>query len=123
MRKEMERRREPRFPCNQPARITCLSGQEQSFDGLLVNLSGRGLRIALTTPIPVNIPIRIDVGDMLLLGDICYCRKEDDVYSVGVALAHSILEMSALTHLMTRLTHDSHYAQEAVERVKLDADS
>lgn len=115
----MERRREPRFPCNQPARVTCLSGNEESQDGLLVNLSGRGLRIALKEPIPINIAARIDVGDMLLLGDICYCRKEGESYSVGIALAHSILEVSALNHLMARLTQDSYHALDHLERANL----
>jgi hypothetical protein len=39
----------------------------------------------------------------MLLGDVCYCREETEGYSLGIALSHSILEMTALGHLMDRL--------------------
>src|SRR5262245_53143274 len=113
----MERRREERFPCNQPARVTCLVSGGEGMDGVVINLSGRGLRVTTKHAIAVGTALRIDVGDMMLLGDVCYCRREGEDYSVGVALAHSILEMSALSKLMTRLTEESHHTHDSVEKL------
>ncbi|MBI4910483.1 MAG: PilZ domain-containing protein [Acidobacteria bacterium] len=87
-----------------PARICALNGDDSlSANGTLSNISGRGARIVVNQPFPTDTPVRIDVGETLLLGDVCYCRQDPEGFSIGVALSHSILEMTAVGDLMERL--------------------
>jgi len=102
----VERRKEPRFQIDQTARITNLRTREV-LDAQLLNISGRGARVSVPSQLPINTPLRIDVGDVMLLGDVCYCRMDAiNRFSVGVALAHSIFEMESLGRLMQRLTQE-----------------
>lgn len=99
----MDRRREPRFECQQPARIINLRNDE-TLDGWVINVSGRGMQVRLPRRLPVNTPVRLDYGDTLLLGDICYCQDDGDTALCGIILAHSLLGTSALASLMQRVT-------------------
>ena len=103
----MDLRREPRFPSQAAARVRALTGEgSESSEGRLQDVSGRGVRILVNQPFAVNTPVRIDVGERLLLGDVCYCREEGERYEIGVSLSHAILEMSPLTKLMEHLQKD-----------------
>jgi hypothetical protein len=108
----VERRKEPRFDCRQPATLHCLSGSHAACAGILMNISGKGARMVVDRPFPINMPVRIDAGDMLLLAEICYCRPESGGFSLGLALSHSLLEMTALGNIMRQLV-DTPAAQPA----------
>lgn len=94
----MERRREPRFICNQPAHVRDLATNQET-EACLREISGRGARLWTAVPLAVNAPVRVDVAGAMLLGDVCYCRPEEGQYVVGVALAHSVWEMASLERL------------------------
>ncbi|MCS7027073.1 MAG: PilZ domain-containing protein [Bryobacteraceae bacterium] len=100
----MERRREPRFPCLRPAKITLLQGEQLSHSAQMQNICGRGARLLVRSPLPVGLPVRIDAEDLLLLGDVCYCQQEEtQLFSVGVAVAHSISNLRELAALARAL--------------------
>ncbi|HUQ95632.1 MAG TPA: PilZ domain-containing protein [Bryobacteraceae bacterium] len=99
----MDRRREPRFPSHQPARVTFLATPERTVDGTLIDVSAWGVQLLLAAATKVNVPVRIDAGDTMMLGDVCYCRAANGEYYVGVKLAHSLIETPALTQLVQRL--------------------
>lgn len=99
----MDRRREPRFECKQNACITLLDGSPVPLEGTLVNISADGARLTVGEPLPINVPVRVDVGETLLLGDVCYCQPEAEGYSVGIALAHAVVEATSLNALLTNL--------------------
>ena len=102
----VDRRREPRFDCQQPVRIQNLLDKDTVLEGTLLNISGKGLQIALPAKMAVSTPIRIDIGDLMLLGDVCNIREQDDNWVAGVVLAHSIPGVSALSQLVLRLLRE-----------------
>lgn len=102
----MDRRREPRFDCNQQGRLVILDTDE-SLEVTIVNLSGRGMQLRLKRSIPISTAVRIDYADNLLLGDICYCRVEGDDTTCGVRLSHSLLGPATLANLSRQLDRRS----------------
>ncbi|MBL8228431.1 MAG: PilZ domain-containing protein [Bryobacterales bacterium] len=102
----MERRREPRFDCRKPAIVTLLSSNAPPIPATLQNISGRGARITAECAVPLSAPVRIDAGDLLLLGDVCYCHQEANGFALGIALAHSVSDVAALTALMGSLAEE-----------------
>src|SRR5262249_44804153 len=102
----VDRRREPRFDCQQPARIQNLVEKSTVLEGTLLNISGKGLQISFPAKMAVSTPIRIDIGDLMLLGDVCNIREQGDNWIAGVVLAHSIPGVSALSQLVLRLLRE-----------------
>ena len=92
----MDRRAEPRFSIDVSARVTLLAEPPVTVEGRIVNASGRGLRIEVGSPVPASIPVRVDVGDSVLLGETCYCAPEGGHYSVGLQLDQILAEVSEL---------------------------
>jgi hypothetical protein len=103
----MDRRREPRFDCQLPVCVTPLAGNSASLKGILTNISPQGARIAVSAPLDLNVPVRVDTGDVFLLGDVCYCHPEPGGYSVGVVLAHSVGANGSLSAFLTALMSSS----------------
>jgi hypothetical protein len=103
----MDRRREPRFDCQLPVCVTALAGNSTPLDGILMNISPQGARIVLSAPLSPNIPVRVDIGDVFLLGDVCYCHLEAGGHSVGITLAHTVGSDGSLGALMNSLGEHS----------------
>lgn len=85
----MDRRREPRVEANQPVFISVLEllpHLSARLEGRAIDLSGRGMRIALGTHIPPGSALKIEMGDSILLGEISYCNPKDNAYVAGVQL-------------------------------------
>jgi hypothetical protein len=99
----MERRQQPRFPVHVTARITILSGDRQELTGTLESVSQGGMRITATDPLPENTAIKVEWGDGLALGDVCWCRAEGAGFSAGIRLQHSLGSLSDLETLARRL--------------------
>ena len=100
----MDRRAEPRVPTDLIARLTVLAEPSITVEGRVINASGRGLRILVDAPVPVNLPVRIDTGDSVLLGEICYCAPEGGHFGVGLQLDEVLAEVSELArHVDTLL--------------------
>ncbi len=95
----MERRREERFETDRQAIVTVLDGDKTSIAGRVVNASGRGLRLLVDRPIPVNSPVRVDLDGQLLLGEVCYTAPEGADVAVGLSLdqvLHDVTEVAKL---------------------------
>lgn len=95
----MERRREPRIACYQRAALTLLSGERRTILCHVIDLSGQGMRIVLDEPLPVNMPISIEIGDWMALGDVRYSRPEYSHYAVGLELDQVVMGLRALDAL------------------------
>lgn len=122
----LDRRREPRTPANYPVRITVLGNPDRVVEGTLLEVSGRGVRVKLREKLPLSSPVRIDLDDNLLLGDVCYCRRVEQGYAAGVALAHSLGSVHQLASLMKSISwpkaeegrneHTAHQAGDPAKR-------
>jgi len=82
----MDRRREPRFRTNQQAEVTLLGEEPVTIGGTTVDMSGRGIRLRLGCPIPVNSPVQVKLKDSILLGEVCRVEPAGEGFFVALML-------------------------------------
>lgn len=95
----MERRSELRLALDQAVRITCLDENRHVVVGRAVNLSGRGIRVLLPDGLRAGQPVRVDVDDTLLLGEVCYCEPGEKEFVVGIEIDQALGSLSDLARL------------------------
>jgi hypothetical protein len=61
--------------------------------------SGRGLRLVLKQPVLTGTLVKVQSDDWLMLGEVCYCRKERLNFVVGLQLEHSLTGLQELEKL------------------------
>ncbi len=61
--------------------------------------SGRGLRLVLKQPVPAGTLVKVQSDDWLMLGEVCYCRKERLNFVAGLQLEHSLMGLQELEKL------------------------
>ena len=76
----MELRRQPHLPCYQRAWLRLLTDELHVIACRVIELRGTGLRIVLDEPVPLNVPICIESGDWMALGEVCHCALEYQHY-------------------------------------------
>jgi hypothetical protein len=83
-------RRTPRFPVSIPARV--FSGANDApLEGKIVDVSGEGLGIELTTPIPKQTNIAVQSEENTALGVVRHCREiSAGRFRAGVQLHHIV---------------------------------
>jgi len=96
-----------RLEINQPVQVTLLGEQGFVQPGILANLSGRGARILVGTPLPLDSAVRLDWADSLALGEVKYCLPAVEGCQVGLDLQHSLTDLSGLARLAERLLAES----------------
>jgi hypothetical protein len=60
------------------------------------NASGRGLGLVTREPIPAGAAIRIEIEDVLVLGEAIYCRSDENGHFVGVELDQVLVGLTEL---------------------------
>jgi len=98
-----ERRQESRLKANQPVTLTVLTvsigPRSPVFEACILEVSGSGLRVRTPGPIPCGAPVRVDAGELPMLGKVCRCKPENGAYTVGINLSHSIAALAELEKL------------------------
>jgi hypothetical protein len=87
--------------------LTQLSEPPQPIPAQVQNISGSWLHLVLEQSVPLDAPVRIDLENMLFLGEVRYCHGTRDGYAVGIALEHSLTHLDGLQTLMDRLFKDN----------------
>lgn len=83
-------RRTPRFPVKLPARVFA-SSTDVPLDGTIVDVSGEGLGIELTVPIPKQTNIAVQSEENTALGVVRHCREiPGGLFRAGVQLHHIV---------------------------------
>jgi PilZ domain-containing protein len=83
-------RRTPRFPVSIPARIFS-SASDAPLEGTIVDVSGEGLGIELTSPLPMQANIAVQSEENTALGVVRHCRElSSGLFRAGVQLHHII---------------------------------
>lgn len=103
----MERRKEQRVNSNESVRVTVLDEQENTFEGTLINLSGKGARISVPAIIAPGTPLRVDTKDSILLGEVSHWRKHDGEIQIGVQIEHALTNLQQLARLRDSLLEES----------------
>ncbi len=76
-----------------------LGNETEVIDARATQFSGRGLRLVLKQSLPVSAVVKVQGDDWLVLGEVCYCRKERSNFVVGLQLEHSLMGLQELKDL------------------------
>ena len=99
----MERRRELRVPTNIPVEVSTLAPTNLFLQGVIANMSGRGLQLWTNAPLGTGMLVRVQNHQFLLLGEVCYCQKQGQRWRVGIQLEHALTHLVQLARLNRHL--------------------
>lgn len=87
-----------------------LLGQSADRDELIpdcrvVDLSSGGLRLELPRRVPLDAPLRLNLADRVLLGEVRYCQPSpaEGRFQAGVALCQVLVHLDELERLVAQL--------------------
>jgi PilZ domain len=96
----MNQRREPRFEADQSIWITVFGEPDIHLPARIKNVSVRGIGLELQGPVAIGAALKIKLEDGLLLGEVIYCREDEDSCYVGVELEHSLCGLGELAQAL-----------------------
>ena len=80
--------RESRFKPNQTATVRVLGpGPGPILQTTILDLSGNGMRLRTTLPVPCNTPIEIETQHTIAHGSVCRCEAIQDFYELGIQVS------------------------------------
>jgi hypothetical protein len=80
----MERRSEPRFTTHQPVQVAVEERPEDRWDGIIIDVSGRGMKILTARSAALNSRIQLTSDGLVVLAHVCFCKQEGDLFALGV---------------------------------------
>jgi len=83
---DAERRREARYPTQDPAELQILRGPAEAIYGTVLDVSRSGLRIALRKRINRGEQVKLKLHRKVIFGEVRYCRAVSDGFHVGVQI-------------------------------------
>jgi hypothetical protein len=83
-----DRRREPRYPTNDPAKIRILEAWDDParFGGIVLDVSRNGMRVEVAKPLSTGMRVEVILIKASVFGEIRYCRQVSLAYHVGIAI-------------------------------------
>ncbi len=99
----MERRSQSRAAIDQPVRLTLLGDAENVIEGRIVNVSVNGVRLVTDRALRPGLPVKLEWGQTLLLGEVCYCQWQNGHFAIGLELEHALYDTAELARLANRL--------------------
>lgn len=103
----MDQRSQPRIDTNEPVFVTLLGESEIRLVGRITNYSHQGMGLHLSEPAPLGGAVKVEWGNALLLGDVCYCHADKEGFAIGLCLEHALYNMRELGELARRLLDES----------------
>jgi hypothetical protein len=83
----IERRRDARYPTNDPAEIHILPLNGPSLPATVIDVSRSGLRLELSTQLARGLGVEVVMpGDAVVFGEVRYCRRARDAFRVGIRI-------------------------------------
>lgn len=96
----MNQRREPRFETDESIWITVFGEPDIRLPARIKNVSPRGVGLALQGPVAIGVALKIELDDGLVLGEVIYCREDEDSYYVGVELEQALCGLADLARAL-----------------------
>jgi hypothetical protein len=83
----LEKRREARYPTNDPAELEVVNGGAGQFSATVLDVSRSGLRLKLDSSINRGTEVKITLQrNIVIYGQIRYCRPFDGSFDAGVLI-------------------------------------
>lgn len=107
----IEKRSGPRVTVEVAAMLQVL-GEVQEANGPAVpvqvlDAGERGMRLQAPVPIAANRAVKIELGQAMFLGEVCYCAPvpgcDPAAYYIGIATEQCLTGLSGLQHLIAAL--------------------
>lgn len=95
----MELRRDHRVPVKQSVRLTVLGDVETHLIATTKNVSGHGLGLVSSEPIPTGAAVKIEFEDSIFLGEAMYCKPVEGGYFLGIELTEVLSGLAALSRM------------------------
>jgi hypothetical protein len=87
-----------------PAQMVPLQGADQGIDIVVTQMSSRVLTARSHTPVQPGLPVRLDRGDAMLLGEVVACWPEGPgQYAIMIEMSESLAGLHSLRNLVTTL--------------------
>ena len=82
-----EKRREARYPCDDPAEVRILPGDGSRVPATVVDVSRSGMRLQLAIPVTKGSQIEIFLPkQVVIFGQVRHCKRSGDTYHAGVLI-------------------------------------
>lgn len=82
-----EKRRETRYPTNDPAEVQVLPIDNARRPATVLDVSQSGLRLELDAHVAKGLQIKVILaGQIVIFGEVRYCRRAGDVFHAGVLI-------------------------------------
>ena len=95
-----ERRREPRYPCNDPVELRTIPGDGQRVTAKLLDVSRSGLRLEVGVALIRGTQIEILLSKQLaIFGKVRHCRRAGDLYEAGILIEEAFYSSKAGEHI------------------------
>jgi len=98
-----ERRTLQRYSVNDQIALEMLDGERLRTQALLKNYSAKGLCIFLDQAVPVGSPVSLRTAQVLMLGEVVWCRRAGGGFEAGIELEH-LLDTNELQVLIAGMS-------------------
>jgi c-di-GMP-binding flagellar brake protein YcgR len=106
----MERRKEPRLDINQEVTVTVLGEPDSPpFQAAAVDMSGTGMRILSPLRVRYQAAVKVQTGDLLLLGEVIRIQDCERGYMLALKLRHSVDLRGDLERLNEAIRREGQY--------------
>lgn len=78
------RRSEMRWACTPTGVHAHLDGYDRPIGGQVVEVSREGMQLHVEEPIAVGSLVTIEMGNVIVLGDVRHCNSRQNYYTVGL---------------------------------------
>jgi hypothetical protein len=72
----------------------------------VIDQSPRGVGLRLTAPLIPGTPVKIELGDELLLAEVTHCFRHEGAFRAGLIIKHSLTGLADL-HRLNRALHET----------------
>ena len=96
-----EKRRERRYPTNDPAEVRAFPFNADATPANIVDVSRSGMKLELVAPLvrDARIEILMPFTKLTVLGEVRYCRKIGAVYHAGILIHDIVVPKPDVKHL------------------------
>lgn len=96
----VERRREARYPCNEPAEVRNLSVDGSRIPATLTDVSRSGMRVEVGVPLMKGVQVEVILRQQDgIVGRVRHCRQIGARYQVGILILDASHAFNAAEHI------------------------
>ena len=112
---DTEKRRRPRVAVDAVATLQVL-GASRAENGVptavrVIDVSEHGMGLESSVSLDAGVPIRLDIGDAMFLGEVCYCtliaEGPPPAFHIGIVTEECLSGLSGLRHLISALEREN----------------